>query len=61
MEILDGWFPEIWSTDRLIDEADVIADIRFVQLAVVAATKKMLYRRRDQEHLAVMATHGCPI
>ncbi|MEV4843475.1 hypothetical protein AB0K20_09685 [Micromonospora matsumotoense] len=60
IEILDGWFPELWSTDRLIDEADVIGGIRFVQLAVVAATKQKLNRPRDREHLAVMAAHGYP-
>ncbi|WP_420117628.1 hypothetical protein [Micromonospora sp.] len=61
VEILDGWFPELWSTDLLIDEADVIGGIRFVQLSVVAATKKKLNRLRDREHLAVMAAHGCLI
>ncbi|MEV4483913.1 hypothetical protein [Micromonospora coxensis] len=59
VEILDGWFPEFWSTDRLIDEADVIDGVRFVQLSVVAATKRMLQRPRDVEHLTIMAAHGC--
>jgi hypothetical protein len=59
VEVLDGWFPELWPTDELIDEADVIHGIRFVRLAVVAATKRMLHRPRDLEHLAIMAAHGC--
>ena len=58
VEILNGWFPEIWPVDTLIDEADVFEGIRFVRLSVVAATKRRLRRERDLEHLRIMEKHG---
>ncbi|MEW2379934.1 hypothetical protein AB0883_28040 [Micromonospora sp. NPDC047812] len=59
LEVLDGWFPEVWSVNKLIDEADIIDGVRFVQLSVVIATKKRLSRPRDVEHLNIMEAHGC--
>lgn len=59
LEILNGWFPQTWPTDCLIDEADIFHGIRFVKLSVVSGTKQLLRRPRDQEHLAIMAAHGC--
>lgn len=61
VEILDGWFPERWPTDELIDGADVLAGVRFVQLSVIAATKRLLSRPRDLQHLAVMRRYGYPV
>ena len=58
IEVLDGWFPDRWSVDDLIDGADIIEHIRFVKLDVVADTKKMLGRVRDLEHLVVLDAHG---
>ena len=55
IEVLDGWFPAIWDLDTLIDEADVIAGLRFVKLEVVAETKKMLQRPQDLQHLDKIA------
>jgi hypothetical protein len=57
VEIFDGWFPERWSVDWLIDGADVICDLRFVRLDIVAATKRMLDRPRDLMHLRMLAEH----
>jgi len=54
VEVLDGWFPEIWKTDDLIDDADIIAGVRFVQLEVVRRTKQMLGRPHDLDHLRTM-------
>ncbi|RSM72174.1 hypothetical protein DMB66_06120 [Actinoplanes sp. ATCC 53533] len=58
IEVLDGWFPEIWDVDGLIDDSDVIEGVRFVRLAVIAQTKKLLRRPRDELHLKVLAAHG---
>ncbi len=58
VEILDGWFPEVWSVDAIIDEADVIDGIRFVRLSIVVATKRWLRRDRDLKHLKIMEEHG---
>lgn len=58
VEVLDGWFPEIWSADLLIDGADMLLGLRFVKLHIVAETKKMLNRPQDKLHLAVLAAHG---
>ena len=54
IEVLDGWFPAIWDLDTLIDEADVIAGLRFVKLEVVTETKKMLQRPQDIHHLEMI-------
>jgi hypothetical protein len=58
IEVLDGWCPEVWSVDHLIDDADIIEDLRFVQLAVIVETKKLLHRRRDELHLDILREHG---
>jgi hypothetical protein len=60
VEILDGWFPARWRVDDLIAGADTVDGLRFVALDVVVATKRMLGRPRDVEHLKVLALHGYP-
>jgi hypothetical protein len=55
LEILDGWFPELWDIDELIDRADVIRGFRAVRLEVIARTKAMLLRPRDETHLGLLA------
>ncbi|MEV6599626.1 hypothetical protein AB0M36_22630 [Actinoplanes sp. NPDC051346] len=55
IEVLDGWFPELWDVDQLIDGADVIDGFRLVRLDVVTATKRMLQRPRDRTHLELLA------
>lgn len=54
LEFLNGWFPEIWTTDEIIDGADLIQGIRFVPLAVVFKTKSILKRPRDLLHLEIL-------
>jgi hypothetical protein len=58
VDILDGWFPEVWPVDYLIASSDMIAGLRFVTLDVVAATKRKMMRPRDIEHLQIMEMHG---
>lgn len=53
LQFVDNWFPG-WTTDELIDGADVLHGIRFVRLDVIRATKAMLGRPRDLEHVALI-------
>jgi hypothetical protein len=57
IDILNGWFPERWPVDHIIDEADLICGLRFARLDVVVATKRMLARPRDLIHLRVIMEH----
>jgi hypothetical protein len=61
LDILDGWFPEMWSADELIKDADIFEGLRFVALGVVAATKLMIGRERDLAHVDVLRAHGFPV
>jgi hypothetical protein len=54
IEVLDGWFPEVWKVDDLIESADVIEGVRFVPLDVVRRTKQILGRPNDLLHLRLM-------
>ena len=54
LEFVDRWFSDVWAVDELIDNADVLHGFRFVRLDVIRATKVMLGRPRDLEHLALM-------
>lgn len=54
VEIFDGWFPEIWKVDDLIDGADLINGVRFVPLEVVRQTKERMRRPKDIAHLQIV-------
>jgi hypothetical protein len=54
IEILDGWFPEYWKLADLIDGAEVMYGIRFVQLDIILRTKQLLNRPRDLDHLDLL-------
>ena len=54
VEILDGWFPEIWSVDDLVDNAELIDGVRFVPLEVVRRTKEKMGRSKDMGHIAII-------
>jgi hypothetical protein len=54
LEFVDRWFSDVWAVDELIDGADVLHGFRFVRLDVIRATKVMLGRPRDLEHMALM-------
>jgi hypothetical protein len=54
LEILDRWFPELWSVDYLIDTADVFHGVRFVSLDIVRTVKQILNRSKDSPHLAII-------
>ena len=59
VEVLSGWFPELWDTNQLIDDADIVEGLRFVKLDVIAQTKKRLQRPQDELHLKILTQHGC--
>jgi len=54
VEILDGWFPEIWNVDDLIDSADLIDGVRFASLNVVRQTKEIMRRPKDLVHVRII-------
>jgi hypothetical protein len=54
VEVLDGWFPERWSVDRLIDGADVIEGIRFLPLRLTLEWKTLLGREKDRADIAAL-------
>lgn len=58
VEVLNGWFPEKWDVDELIDGADILEEIRFVVIPVIIATKEMLRRPRDLQHLKILKARG---
>lgn len=59
VEVFNGWFPfRGWVADRLINEADLLHGVRCIRLDVVVATKEMLGRPRDLEHLRIIHRHG---
>jgi hypothetical protein len=55
VEVLDGWYPQVWDVDELIDGAEIIDGIRFVPLPVVEWTKSRSRRAKDREHLRLLA------
>jgi hypothetical protein len=55
IEVLNAWFPEIWTVDELINYSDVLCGIRFVSLDVVIRSKQLTNRPRDREHLTLIA------
>ncbi|MFC5822163.1 hypothetical protein [Nonomuraea harbinensis] len=57
IEILNGWFPEIWTVDSLIERADVIDGIKYASLQDVCRWKQKLNRPKDQEDLALIACY----
>lgn len=54
IEVFSVWFPPDVSMDDLIDTADVVAGIRFVQLRHVLAYKRRLRRPKDVPDIAAL-------
>jgi hypothetical protein len=57
IEIFRSWAPGEWDIDALIDEAEEISGIRFVQLEKVLAWKKIKNRPKDAEHIALIEAY----
>ncbi len=60
VEIFSGWAPGLWHTDSLIDSAEVYDGIRFVRLEKVLLYKKMLNRKKDLVHIALIEKYLGP-
>jgi len=57
VEIFNGWAPNTWDTDKLIDQADVIEGIRFVSLEQVLKWKEIKGRDKDKLHIEMIKNH----
>ncbi|TQS24516.1 hypothetical protein [Microbispora sp. KK1-11] len=57
IEILNGWFPEIFTIDELISRSDVIDGIQYASLGDVCRWKKRHDRPKDQEDIALIERH----
>jgi hypothetical protein len=55
VEVLDGWYPQVWDVNELIDTAEVVDGLRFVPMHVVEWTKSRSRRPKDREHLRLLA------
>lgn len=54
IEVLDGWFPDRWTVDRLIEDADIIEGIRFLPLSLTLEWKRALGREKDRADIAAL-------
>ena len=54
IEVLDGWFPDRWSVDQLIDNAEIIEGVRFLSLELTLEWKKILGRKKDRDDIMVL-------
>lgn len=57
IEVFRTWVTDYCTVDELIDGADVIEGIRFVQLPHVLAYKRLLGRRKDAADILVLEKH----
>lgn len=60
VEIFDGWAPGPWDTDELIDTADTIDGLPYVNLPNVLAWKKRMMRRKDVHDIKTLEAHLTP-
>ncbi len=54
IEIFNSWAPGEWNIDELIDNAEVVEGVRFVQLEEVLKWKRMMNRPKDVEDIALI-------
>lgn len=54
IEIYSDWYPGEWDINALIDTADVVDGIRFVQLDSVIEWKKRMGREKDARDLVLI-------
>ena len=57
IEIYDAWYPGEWDVDELIDSAEMIDGIPFVQLNQVITWKKIMGREKDMRDLTLIAEY----
>ncbi|MCM3882644.1 hypothetical protein [Frankia sp. R82] len=52
IQVLDRWFD--WNVDTLIEEADIICGLRFLDLPTVLRSKRRLNREKDHRHIRLV-------
>jgi hypothetical protein len=54
IEIWDSWSPGEWDVEKLINEAEIINGLPFVQLQEVVRWKELANREKDKTDLALI-------
>ncbi len=54
IEVYNDWYPDKWDIDMLIDTAELVDGIPFVQLELVIEWKKIMGREKDVKDLALI-------
>jgi hypothetical protein len=54
VELYNNWSPGEWDLNALIEGAEIIEGIRFVQLTEVLKWKKLVNREKDQLHIRLI-------
>lgn len=54
IEIHNGWFPGKWNLNKLIDNAEEIEEIKFVNLETVLLWKERFDRPKDRKHVKMI-------
>ena len=58
IEIWEGWAPGEWDIEKLIKEAEVFYDTRFVKLEEVLKWKKLMGREKDLKDIEMLEGRG---
>jgi len=58
LQIFDAWTSPDWNVDELIDNADLVAGIRFVAVADVVRWKRSAHRPKDVADLRLIERAG---
>jgi hypothetical protein len=61
IQVFQEWISKEWSTDDLIDRAEIIQGLRFAPLADVLAYKRKLKRPKDIADIEVLTQLGAEI
>jgi len=57
IDFFNSWMPGKWNVDDLIDQAEEIDGMKFVQLKEVLKWKKIASRDKDKEDIEILETH----
>lgn len=57
IEIHNSWTPGEWQVEELINEADTIGGIRFVNLRSVLKSKRLTSRKKDKKHIEILKNY----
>ncbi|MEU8380699.1 hypothetical protein [Streptosporangium sp. NPDC048865] len=58
IEILNEWFPEIWSVDDLIERSSVVDGVRYASLEDVYHWKRKLDRPKDRKDVILIERYA---